>query len=406
MSYLRSILTTPDDNGSVDAFQRLRVSEAVTIFDSQFQYDLQPLLWEISNTGSSTVTHLSAQASAYMTTTTTGDYAILQTKQYHRYQPGKSNAVFATFSLLSSQPNTVKQVGLFDNENGIFLQSTATGYQLVRRSSASGSVVDETVSQSNWNVDKMDGSGISGITLDFTKDQIFVIDLQWLGVGRVRCGFDVDGRLYYVHDFKHANRINTVYMTTANLPVRYALSANGPAQFQPICCAVVSEAGFETERGLPFSASLSATPISVNADNIKYHVLSIKKKLTFNGLVNHGQIVLENLDQLANALNTAIYYEVLYNATFSTVPTYLSVDPNSIMEYAVGDGTRTVTGGTVIDSGYLAGSRVTSGIQLQSKLPLSLSINGLSADNLTVAARRVANVNTPFYASLSWKELR
>ena len=405
MSYWKNI-NINTDNATGDAFGRLRTSEATTIFDSQFQYDLQPLIWEVSKTGSSTVTHLSAESAASMTTTTTGDYAILQTKQYHRYQPGKSSAIFMTFANLSAQNNALKQVGYFDNNCGIFLESVGGVYNLVRRTKTSGTVVDNKTPQSSWNVDKFDGTGPSGLTINFSKDQIFIIDLQWLGVGRVRVGFNINGVIYVAHEFLHANSLDTTYMQTANLLLRYALSANAPATFKPICSAVVSEAGFEDDRGLPFSASNGVTPVNVNANTTRYHVLTIKPKLTFGGQENRGQIIIEQFDQLANATNTAIYYEVVYNPTFSTAISYTSVDANSIVEYAVGDGTRLVVGGTVIDSGYIAGTRVSAPASLTSKLPLTLSINGLSADNITIAVTRAVNVNTPYHASISWKELR
>jgi hypothetical protein len=62
-----------------------------------------------------------------------------------------------------------------------------------------GGVDNEIVPQSQWNVDRLDGTGPSKVNIDFTKSQIFVTDYQWLGVGRVRFGFYAYGKIHYCH---------------------------------------------------------------------------------------------------------------------------------------------------------------------------------------------------------------
>ena len=69
--------------------------------------------------------------------------------------------------------------------------------------------LDNKIIQSNWNVDVFNGTGASGITLDFSKSQIFFIDYEWLGTGRVRCGFFIDGIPYYCHAIHNSNINNT-----------------------------------------------------------------------------------------------------------------------------------------------------------------------------------------------------
>ena len=89
--------------------------------------------------------------------------------------------------------------------------------------------ITESVPQSAWNVDPLDGTGASGITLNLSAAQIAIIDYQWLGVGRVRTGFVIDGLPYYVHYFNHSNNptFKSVYMSTPNLPIRYDIQTDG-----------------------------------------------------------------------------------------------------------------------------------------------------------------------------------
>ena len=114
--------------------------------------------------------------------------------------------------------------------------------QFVVRSKASGAVVENVVNQSEWNLDTFQD-------LDFSKAQIFALDLEWLGVGRVRCGFVVDGAIRYCHEFNHANNIDSVYMTSAILPVSYSVRNSSaiasPCVFKQICSNVVNEGGYE-----------------------------------------------------------------------------------------------------------------------------------------------------------------
>jgi hypothetical protein len=81
---------------------------------------------------------------------------------------------------------------------------------------------DYKVPQSSWNIDKMDGTGPSGITLDLSKMQMFYIDFTWYGAGFVRWGLrGAKGNVTYVHKMINNNVNNEAYMRSGNLPGRY-----------------------------------------------------------------------------------------------------------------------------------------------------------------------------------------
>jgi hypothetical protein len=220
------------DSPSIDAFGRWRVSNPETIFDSKQLHDNAPLIYddqEVSG-GSTTSSHSTATASTTIGVgATTAGKRVRQSFMRFNYQPGKSQLIFCTGVLDKSGGGTgiTRGFGYYDDNNGLFLQDKEGVIQFVKRSSTSGSPVDTEVNQSSWNIDTMDGTGASGITLDFSKAQILVIDFEWLGVGRVRMGFVVDGIVYYCHQFNHANSVSTVYMSTPNLPVRYEIDNDG-----------------------------------------------------------------------------------------------------------------------------------------------------------------------------------
>lgn len=389
-------------------FWQAACSNPETLFDYQSQYDVGSLLWEDDLTGGASVAHDAPGSAVNLTVTTaSGDKVTRQTRQYHRYQPGKSQLVLITFVMAAGQANTEQRVGYFDDDNGVFIKEEAGAVSVVIRSKESGSVVDTEIAQASWSEDTLDGTGPSGVVLDLTKAQIFVVDLEWLGVGRVRVGFDVGGSLYYVHEFVHANSITSVYMTTANLPLRYEIENTGAAAagltLKAICGSVVSEGGFETSRGLPFCVTTGITPTSVTTE---VPILSIRPKATFNSIVNRGTVLpgrATGYSETKGARFNVVYDGALTGASFA------SVDDDSIVE---SDTTATaITGGIVIDSFYVPasnqGGSSSGGLGILSRLPLSLDIAGANPKTLTITATRIGSTSTADVLGIFfWQELR
>jgi hypothetical protein len=395
------------DTAQRDAFARLRVSEPVTTFDNQFQYRLQPLLWESILTNGGTAAAQANASSVLLTVSTNGDQVVRQSHRYFRYQPGKSQFIAMTAVMGALKANTRQRIGYFDAQNGVFFQQDGTNLAVVQRSFTSGSAVDTVVTQANWNIDKLNGTGPSGITVDMSKAQIFVIDFQWLGVGRVRVGFDINGTIYYGHQFKNGNAIGSVYMTTANLPVRYELAMTGATTattMTQICQSVVSEGGFEDVRGLFFTASNGANSISVTT---RRPVMSIRPKATFAGLTNRGLIEplqVETLVGGGNALVEVVYQGTLTGASFS------SVDPNSLTE---SDTSATaISGGTVILSFYVPAATGAARNEVSNPLgtlvgklqAITLDAAGTVPDNLSVVVTSFTGAVTAS-GGFNWKEI-
>ena len=233
-----------------DAFGRLRVSQPFTLFDSQNRYAADPS-FDTSLTGSGASTFLANESAVSLAVTTaSGDKVIRQTKRYFPYQPGKSLALLMTFVMAAGKANLRQRVGYFDPNNGLFLQRNGTELSFIIRTYTGGSADDtRKVVQSAWNGDPLDGSGASGITLDTTKAQILFADFEWLGVGSVRVGFVIDGQYITAHTFDNANKVTSVYMQTATLPLRIEIentaATASSSSMKQICSTVISEGGYE-----------------------------------------------------------------------------------------------------------------------------------------------------------------
>ena len=211
---------TLGDTGAIDAFARLRVSNPYTIFDSKQLSDSLSSRWddiESSGSGTSSVFNTNQASTTLAVSNLTAGKRIRQTFMRFNYQPAKSQLVFMTTTVGTEGGGTgiVRSVGQFDDKNGIFFRDNEGTLQAVSRSYVTGSAVDSSVDQVDWNLDTMDGNGNSNISLDPTKAQIIFFDYEWLGVGRVRMGFVIGGIPVYCHEFLNANTtLSTVYMST------------------------------------------------------------------------------------------------------------------------------------------------------------------------------------------------
>jgi len=321
------------DTNSLGAFGRLRMSAPFGIFDNKNVLSKNETLWSELTNGTSSITHLINESSVQLEAGTEADaYAIRQSLKYCAYVPGKSQVIFMTGVLGAPKVNNVTRIGYFDDDDGLFFEQSESGLGVVLRTSTSGSPVDTRIDQANWSVDPMDGTGPSGVTLDPTKTQIFVIDFQWLGVGRIRFSLDIDGILYKVHEINNANLQTEVYMKTPTLPVRYETRNTGitasPTILKEICCSVASEGGYSLP-GLEFS-EIRTTRRSVST---RTPVFAIRLTNTFNSVANRKTARM--LTAVFNTTSRDAIFEVIHAHTPNTVTgTFTPVGGDSGIEYS------------------------------------------------------------------------
>lgn len=338
MSYTNPNQISFRDGPAIDAFGRLRVSQPDALFSASNEYDTGTVLyWDTLVAGTGAISHLPNESAVQLSTGGTGSGASVayQTRPYLRYQPGKSQQITITSLFGTPTANVRRRVGYFDASNGIFLEQTAAGMSAVQRSFTSGAAVDTAVAQASWNLDKLDGTGPSGITVDWTKTQVFHLDLQWLGVGRVRLALNIDGRVIYFHQFLNANVLTVPYMTTANLPIRAEITntaaAAGTNTFKIICCSVDAEGGFELGLSIPMAA---IRPDSINCAVAGTAVFAIRPKTTFGGKTNRG-IFIPRTFQILEGSGDAYWICYYGDTALVTGGSWVSVSADSIVEMNV-----------------------------------------------------------------------
>jgi hypothetical protein len=325
-----------------DAGQRLRVSEPYTLLQVDLSYDLNPINLEIGVTGAGhTATYNSNQRLVDLILGGGTGEVFAQSYAYAPYQNGKSHEILMTFILGTGATGVNKRVGYFDSGNGIYLEQAGnSGLNIVQRSNVSGSVVNTSISQANWNTDKMDGSGSSGIVFNPLASQVLFIDLQYLGHGSVRVGLFINGSIFVMHQFMNANNLTVPYMGTATLPVQATINGSvgslaSTLKFKSACVQT------EGEKLGPPTAFMTATGFSTN--NVGQAVLSIRPKLTFKNRTNRSVMVIDYIN-ISNAGNTnaEIYVSIGQNpigATWQDVNTDFSAFEFSRTTFACNDST-------------------------------------------------------------------
>jgi hypothetical protein len=390
---------------NVDAFGRLRVSEPLTIFDSKSIMSKNNLFDESTANGGS-VTYTANKSTVNLNVTeAAGSKTIRQTKRVMSYQPGKSLLIFNTFVMNTLTANLKQKVGLFDANNGIFFTADGTTLKIVRRTYTSGAAVDTEISQSSWNGDTLNGTGASGFTLDATKSNILFIDIEWLGVGSVRVGFVINGQLITAHTFYNANSLTTVYMQTANLPIRYEIERAGTLTagtytLQQICSSCISEGGYQPEGVQQMIGTASLNGVNLSSSNTLYNLATIRIRSS------RPYAVIIPAGYETSAISNSDFEVGLYlNATPSSAFSYTNYSDN--VEYDI-TGTLTITGGTRIAGSFLSGKGTSLVTASESgnfnfSYQLGQTISGTS-DTLTLAGKGAAN-NDDIVGLLKWFDL-
>lgn len=405
---LGDVFTRPAEVAK-DAFARSRSSSPATLFEGKFSSGKDGLVWneDTSGAGSSVSFNSSEALIDLVAGTGATDYAIHQSKKYIPYEPGKSQFVALTGVLGADKAGVVRRMGTFDDRNGVFFELDGSTVSVVIRSDTTGSVVENRTEQANWNILKLDGTDHEAF--DWSKAQIFVIDYQWLGVGRVRFGVFHGGHLHYIHEEDHVNELVAPFMARPELPVRYEIrntaSQASSTTLKQICATVISEGGVEAVRGSTFAAVTDLGSAVSISNTALTPLLSIRPIQTFNGKDN--RVLIEPL--LSNLLvgDGDVFWVLLYNPTLTGATTWTQQNAHSAVEFNR-DATA-VSGGIEILSGFVAGGNKAGGTispEFKTKLSLSRGIDIADYDFLTLAARSLGNQNVDGYGCVVWKESR
>lgn len=420
---------TDADADHFDDLHRTRVVEPYNVFEFNFRHNTEPRKFNTLTVSGGTITFEQKEQYTELKVDTTADArALIQSKKYIPFQEGKSFQIQLSAllrSTLAVTDNSV-QLGYFDDNNdkdptadqsgsGVFINMDATGaLSLVRRSYVGGTQTDTSVLQSAWNIDKLNGTGTSGFTLDPTKVNTYVFEIIMDSTCTIRFGV-ISGRggIYYAHRFTFANTLTTGGIFNASLPVRMDL-LNGPlgvvgATSRLFSGAVISEGSYDLDMGLHGNSYSVDNLVDVTkavvlkSSGEAKPVLSIRLSKTKCRTVIHPLLFM-----LLNFKDNAFYkYRLVVNPTLAGTPTWVSTQlpSDSSVEYDLSQTTTYTAGtGTTIITGYSSSkSEKVSLVELKNRIELYSSIDGATTDVLTIVVEYI-NSDCSILGDIQWVE--
>jgi hypothetical protein len=318
-----------------DAFYRLRVSSPSTLYEGSTVYDSSPVYYDDDITANASITGPGSDACMILSvnsSSVTNQYAARQTHYYGHYQPGKSYMALFSFSFGPAVTGVVKRVGFYDVDNsnsnnplnGILLEQTTSGlsWKLYKGDGTVQIATQGGVIPNDWNVDNLDGSGPSGFNLDSSraeKNLLGFVDMEWLGVGRVRVGFFLNGIPVIVNVFNNEN-LFVPYLNNPLLPIRYEVrkTANNSnsGSLTEVCCTILSEGGFDP---IGIVRTFQSSQLTISSTNIKY-CLAIRLKDGYSR-ADIKPVSLEIVSDLTGGANVAYFSLYLWRPSSWSIPT-------------------------------------------------------------------------------------
>lgn len=396
----------------LDSYGKLRIANQRTMMSFEQTYTSKPdIKFDTLTTGSGIRTYNNNESSSTLTcTTNASDSVIFQSRDYIVYQSGSSTLFLFTAIIGEQKTNCNQFIGYFDNRNGVyFTMNGSTGINVGYRSDVTGTVVDTLIPRSSWNQDKLDGSGPSGITVDFTKIQLWYLDFQWQGSGKIRWGIYKNGHVILIHTISFANTLISPYIAIPTLPVRFQISNIGTTasstSMKAICVAVTLESTTDPS-GFSFGqmSNIGPTP----AANVLTPILSIRLKNTFHSQRNRIKMILKKVSLISTNANNVYSFSIVWNGTLtggvwgdvSTIASGVEWDQSSTG----------ITGGVTIESGLFNSTNSSNEFSQHNYLsyngfPYGLNVNGTSSIILTLAVTRIQGNGSVIFGGLNWEEI-
>jgi hypothetical protein len=383
---------------------RAKVSNYEIIGFNSYQYSKDTDIWDETTTGTASSTLNTYYGMIDMAVGgTAGDQIIRQTRRVIRYIPGRQSEV--AMGVIFGAPTTGirRRFGIFDDFNGAYFEDGGDGtYYVVCRRNTPAGVVEERVARADWNVDRLDGVGASGITANPMAVQLMVIEYEWYGAGQVEFKFVINNNAYPIHQFNHGNVSLQPWSAPPFLPVRAELTnvagTAGSHTFYVGSASILSE-GTVGPLGVDSNVATPVAGRPLAVANTFYPVLSIRLKSD-----KLAGVVLPVDFQAATLDNTQIFYRLVLNPVLTNA-NWQSVSAEGFVEYDVSATAQ--TNGRILNTGFLGTYQQGLTVRLDPRAinQLGRRSMGTVSDILTVEIASV-NANKAGFASLNWIEVR
>jgi hypothetical protein len=382
---------------------RLKVAPYQTVFFNTFQYGKETDVWDERIVGVGTATWNQYASNVVMQVgSTAGSKVIRQTKNVMRYIPGRSATLAFAIRLDNPQVGIRRRFGLFDDSNGAYFEDNGGTYSYVIRTSTSGITTERRVGRDEWNGEKFDGNGWTGVTANPTKQQMISINYEWYGAGTVEFSWLMEGETIKSHTFYNSNTQDRVWCSTPFLPIRLEIeNITGVAGTHYVYQGSNSliQEGEPEKLGALLSQSNPITGTTMAVADTFYPIISLRLKPTALQAV----MLLRSLQAVTND-NTNVYWKLLENATLTNPVWTNHGNPDSFVQYDI-SATAYSNGRDILSGFTVEGGSSLTEIDRFADLQLGRSGIGTISDTYTLACAS-PNTNKKALAVLNWIEQR
>lgn len=254
------------------------------------------------------------------------------------------------------------------------------------------------IKQAEWDCDKMNGRGKSGMTLNPQKGNVYQIRYQWLGFGEIDFYIENDdtGKFQLVHSIKYTNRYTIPSLLRPSLKSLFAVySAGGTGTTLTMkvgSFASYVEGSIEKDDNLWGYTNEKSIP-----GNTETNIIVLKNKALQNGVINTSEIFINSISVASDGTKN-VTIKIYLNGTVGADVTsdyyvYNELDINSIgLIDILSD---TITSGTLINSFVLGKS---SSLE-------SLALSGIRLERLeTLTVTAESSQSTDINIGINWVE--
>ena len=384
------------DNLPRTAFGELSIASLTPSIQAYFTYGVNMQLMSTSVTGSGSIIETDG-----MGTVSTGA-AVSSSARIHsikpvKYRAGQGTLVRYTAVFTAGVAGNTQMVGAFDSDNGLGFGYNGTDFGIFRRSGGSTVWTNQTA----WNIDKLDGTGPSGLNIDFSQGfgNVFELKYQYLGFGTL--AFDVEnpgtGMFLTVHKIQYPNTATVPVFRNSSFPL--AIETINTTNNTDIAIKSGSMlAGTEGEvmyTGPGFNSSWNNIAV---ANGTETFIAAFKVKTTFGGINNKAIVYATLLSLATGSTDKSQIIRLRKGATF-TAPVWTDVNASQSSVQRLTGGTWDTGTGQVLSQQNISGNGVPTNLQFD---PSPASLYGVAGDNLVITLQGLGAGSS--WGSLSWIE--
>jgi hypothetical protein len=371
------------------AFGDLRTASLVPQVEIHFKYNINKYILKTDIVGSGTI--VSEDSMGKLSVTASSSSVEVKSCKVAKYYTGQG--LLVRFGAFFSNPVTgSKQLaGFGTTSDGVYIGTIDTDVSVIVIKDG----VYDTIPQSSFNVDKLDGTGPSGMTIDITKGNVFQIQFQWHGFGNLKFFVQEQntGKYTLFHTYLRTNLHTSVTVSNPIFSIRGFIENTSNATTLNMYLsgmAIFNEGEIRKSGPVHYIDNLVG---GIGKDNY-VHLLSIRNKTVYNSATNHIQLFILDME-FSNDHNSHGSIVIYKNSTLSNT-TWTHIDENhSIVEYT---NNASISTSGVKSKGLFIGKDGT--ISFDPKVEFYLS----PGETLTIVGKENNGSNGVMTVGINWQE--